>query len=97
MLLYDLVTSSIWSDSQSRPGFLIHDSLVFEGVDERQVAGALQLAQQVATAKGIQYICMLNSDQVPTHDLPDEFNLRSFTRLVLNDQPETASLLGIRF
>jgi uncharacterized protein YydD (DUF2326 family) len=95
---YDLVLASMWAGEVPSPGLLIHDSIVFEGVDERQVASALVLARRLSEERQFQYICMLNSDQVPTGDLPSDLPLTSETaQLVLNDEPESDSLLGMRF
>ena len=47
------------------PGFLIHDSHPFDGVDEREVAEALQLGAEHAKAVGFQCIVTMNSDAVP--------------------------------
>ncbi len=41
---YDLMLAELWSKKQKSPGFLVHDSIIFDGVDERQVANALELA-----------------------------------------------------
>jgi len=94
---FDMVLATLWSQQDRNPGFLIHDSIVFEGVDERQVAAALGLAKSLCTTHGYQYICMLNSDQIPTADLPEDFGLDSSVRITLNDQPAADSLLGRRF
>ena len=59
---YDLTLAKIWSKREHSPGFLIHDSKIFEGVDERQRAGALQLARKTSEKEGFQYICTFNSD-----------------------------------
>lgn len=47
------------------PHFLVHDSAVFDGVDPRQVAGALNLAREIVSASGSQYIVTLNTNDVP--------------------------------
>jgi uncharacterized protein YydD (DUF2326 family) len=47
------------------PHFLIHDSAVFDGVDPRQVAGALNLARDIVSASGSQYIVTLNTNDIP--------------------------------
>jgi uncharacterized protein YydD (DUF2326 family) len=79
------------------PGFLIHDSTIFDGVDERQVAHAPQLAAEEAARFNFQYICCLNSDTVPWQEFDKEFNLRQFVRVELTDAHEDGGLLGVRF
>jgi len=41
---YDLMLARLWPARPATPGFLIHDSTIFDGVDERQRALALDLA-----------------------------------------------------
>ncbi len=43
---------------------LIHDSAIFDGVDERQVALGLELACQESEMKKVRYICMVNTDDI---------------------------------
>jgi len=97
VFLYDLVQATLLRERRIGPGFLVHDSIVFEGVDERQIAAALQLAERVSRESGFQYICLMNSDQLPRSDLPATFDVRAYVRMTLNDTPPDASLLGTRF
>ncbi|RWP86853.1 MAG: DUF2326 domain-containing protein [Mesorhizobium sp.] len=46
------------------PGFLIHDSHIFDGVDGRQIGLALSFAEQKSREIGIQYIVAMNSDDL---------------------------------
>jgi len=70
---YDLMLIQIWSRYQDMPGFLIHDSTIFDAVDERQVAKAMELAAEEAENKGFQYICTINSDKVPYGEFTEGF------------------------
>lgn len=94
---YDLMIAQLWSYKEIKPGFLIHDSSIFDGVDERQVAHALELAAQDSAKYGFQYICFLNSDTIPTRDLDKEFNINKYVRKTLTDSTPSGCLLGIRF
>lgn len=94
---YDLMLAQLWADKTTAPGFLIHDSTLFDGVDERQRALALERAAQVADEVGFQYICTLNSDTLPVHDFSEDFDLHSTVRLRLTDDGPEGSLLGIRY
>jgi uncharacterized protein YydD (DUF2326 family) len=38
---FDMTLMKLWANEPKRPGFLIHDSAMFDGVDERQIAKAL--------------------------------------------------------
>jgi uncharacterized protein YydD (DUF2326 family) len=94
---YDLMLASLWADRDPSPRLLVHDSSIFDPVDERQVANALVRAAEESKRQGFQYICMLNSDKVPTSDLPAGFDLAQFVRLRLTDATEGGGLLGFRF
>lgn len=56
--------AQLWSRKKPSPRMLIHDSAIFDGVDERQVALALELACQESEMKKVRYICMFNSDDI---------------------------------
>jgi uncharacterized protein YydD (DUF2326 family) len=94
---YDLVLATKWARQSRSPGFLIHDSTIYDGVDERQVALALTLVNSESSDSEFQYICMLNSDELPEADLPKAFSLDSYVRIRLSDQDPSEGLLGIRF
>ncbi len=94
---YDLMLAELWVKRTPSPKLLIHDSILFDGVDERQVAHALELAASKSKKEGFQYICTLNSDTIPWDDFSADFDLRSYVRLTLTDASPTGSLLGIRF
>lgn len=94
---YDLMLAQLWANRRPSSGVLIHDSTVFEGVDERQVAQALELAATEAESKGFQYVCALNSDTLPISDFSSDFDLGEFVRLRLTDESEEGGLLGFRY
>jgi len=95
---FDLMLAEIGMRRGQWPGFLIHDSHLFDGVDERQVAKALQLGAERAEAGGFQYIVTMNSDAVPSEGFRRGFDLRDyFLEQRLTDATETGGLFGIRF
>jgi uncharacterized protein YydD (DUF2326 family) len=94
---FDLTLFRITSKRFDGPGFLIHDSHLFDGVDERQVARALIVGQQAAAKSG-QYIVTMNSDVFDRLPFPEGFERNSFvlpTRL--SDETETGGLFGFWF
>lgn len=93
---YDLMLAQLCSQRGYSPGILIHDSTIFDGVDERQVSLALELAARESERLGFKYICTLNSDMIPSTEFSSEFNFDSFVRLRLTDD-EGGNLLGISF
>ena len=94
---YDLMLAQLWATKQPSPRLLMHDSTIFDGVDERQIAQSLELAHQEAENNGFQYVCALNSDTLPSNEFSPSFDLQSFVRLRLTDESEEGGLLGIRY
>ena len=95
---FDLMLAELATKRGLGPGFLIHDSHLFDGVDERQVAKALQLGAAHAEKVGFQYIVSMNSDALPEDGFQDDFDVWQFVNPTrLNDQEETGGLFGIRF
>ena len=94
---FDLMLARLWSDHQPRPGFLVHDSLIFDPVDERQIARALELAARESGRYGFQYICCMNTDRVPTKEFSQDFSVDPYVRMTLTDKEPSGALFGIRF
>jgi uncharacterized protein YydD (DUF2326 family) len=94
---YDLMLISFARQRGLGMDFLIHDSTIFDGVDPRQRAHALELAAAMAEKYGFQYICALNTDMVPVGDFSPGFSHDSLIRLRLTDTDPTGSLLGFRY
>jgi uncharacterized protein YydD (DUF2326 family) len=94
---YDLMLISFARQRGLGIDFLIHDSTIFDGVDPRQRAHALELAAAMAAKHGFQYICTLNTDMVPVGDFTPGFDYESLVRLRLTDTDPTGSLLGFRY
>lgn len=94
---YDLLLAQIWAEKSISPGILIHDSIIFADVDERQKALALELAARESERLKFQYICTMNSDTIPAKDFSEGFNLNKYVRKTLTDASDDGGLLGIRF
>ena len=71
---------------------------MFDGVDERQKAAAWARAKAESERLGFQYICMVNTDDIPEVEVMQGLDIRdeSLVRAVLTDQPD-GCLLGMRF
>jgi uncharacterized protein YydD (DUF2326 family) len=90
---FDLLMVRLCHERGLGPGFLVHDSHLFDGVDERQVTRALELGAQEASQLGYQYIVTMNSDV-----LPSSFNTEEHLLPVrLTDATEDGGLFGFRF
>lgn len=95
---FDLMLTELGIRRGRWPGFLIHDSHLFDGVDERQVAKALQLGAERAEAGGFQYIVTMNSDAVPQEGFRAGFDPYEYViEPRLTDATETGGLFGLRF
>lgn len=94
---YDLMLLQLMAQNRGRLDFLVHDSGLFDGVDERQRALALELAGEITRQTGTQYICALNSDMVPREEFSEGFEFDKCVRLTLTDRNPSDSLLGFHF
>lgn len=95
---FDLMLADLSTRRGLGPGFLVHDSHLFDGVDERQVAKALQLGADHAASVGYQYIVTMNSDALPRDGFRSGFDVDAFVRPTkLTDATETGGLFGLRF
>lgn len=94
---FDLMVAQRWASRVERPGILVHDSTLFDPVDSRQRAHALQLVARESEMRGFQYICTMNSDQIPYADFDRGFDFDGRVRLRLTDRTADGGLFGIRF
>jgi uncharacterized protein YydD (DUF2326 family) len=95
---FDLMLATLWTRKGLGPGFLIHDSHLFDGVDSRQVAKAIEIAARTAENEGFQYIMTMNSDAIPTDEFSRDFEVDEYILPVhLDDSTETGGLFGLRF
>lgn len=95
---FDFALFMLLSGEGREPSFLVHDSHIFDGVDERQVAKALALGARATSDKELQYIITMNSDIFDRLPLPDDFDReKAVLRTRLSDQTASGGLFGIRF
>ncbi|MGR0188419.1 ABC-three component system protein [Azospirillum aestuarii] len=93
----DYALFSIWTKRGRGPGFLIHDSNLFDGVDERQVTQAMKLGKAAADAHSGQYIVCMNSDVFDSLALDPEIDrAQAVLKPTLSDA-EDGGLFGLRF
>lgn len=94
---FDLMLLQFIAKQNGLIDFLIHDSALYDGVDSRQRALALERASRVSEKLGCQYICTLNSDMVPNDDFSENFDFKQHVRYTLTDKDPSESLLGFQF
>lgn len=94
---FDMMLMRLCSKRGIGPGFLVHDSHLFDGVDGRQVVSALQVAAKTASELGFQYIVTMNEDDAFKETI-DGFDLKKHQLpVVLTDAKEDGGLFGFRF
>lgn len=94
---FDFTLASLCRSRGTGPGFLVHDSHLYEPVDGRQFARALRIGAEYAEEIGIQYIVTLNSDELARAETEGGEDFRSFVLSpMLSDSPE-GGLFGMRF
>lgn len=94
---FDFTLARLCAERGQGPGFLVHDSHLFDGVDERQVANALVVGARTAKELGFQYIVTMNSDAVPSV-FPAGFDFAAcVVEPRLTDATEDGGLFGVRF
>lgn len=94
---FDMMLMRLCATRQIGPGFLIHDSHLFDGVDGRQVISALRLGSEIAQELGFQYIVTMNEDDAFKETI-EGFDLNDYVLSTrLTDATEDGGLFGIRF
>ena len=94
---FDLMLMRLCAKRGIGPGFLIHDSHLFDGVDGRQVISSLKVGAEMAAELGFQYIVTMNEDDA-FKESTDGFDLREYTfRVALTDATDDGGLFGFRF
>lgn len=96
ILCYDLTIEQLWQARKSGPDYLVHDSTIFDGVDERQRASALELLVNQTNTLNFQYIATINTDMIPFSQLDPAFDINEHIICRLTDSGETSGLLGFR-
>lgn len=94
---FDMMLMQICARRKIGPGFVVHDSHIFDGVDNRQIAKALQIGATLAQQYQFQYIVTMNSDMAPDGKIGG-FDISEFvvpTRLL--DDGKDGGLFGLRF
>lgn len=93
---FDMMLSQIASSRGMGPGFLVHDSHLFDPVDSRQVGIALQVGEVLSEQTGVQYITTFNSDK--QMEFEGDFDRPQHLLAVqLTDATEIGGIFGFRF
>jgi uncharacterized protein YydD (DUF2326 family) len=94
---FDLMLMQLCARRGIGPGFLAHDSHLFDGVDGRQLIRSLKVGAETAEKFGFQYIVTMNEDDA-YKETEAGFDLRKYVLpVVLTDATEDGGLFGFRF
>jgi uncharacterized protein YydD (DUF2326 family) len=94
---FDMMLMRLCARRGIGPGFLVHDSHLFDGVDGRQVISALKVGAETAGELGFQYIVTMNEDDA-FKERTEGFDLKDHVLpVVLTDAKEDGGLYGFRF
>ncbi|MFH1862156.1 MAG: ABC-three component system protein, partial [bacterium] len=94
---FDMMLMRLCANRGLGPGFLVHDSHLFDGVDGRQIISALKAGDETAEKLGFQYIVTLNEDDA-FKEKTEGFDLQKYVLpVVLTDAQENGGLFGFRF
>jgi uncharacterized protein YydD (DUF2326 family) len=94
---FDMMLMRLCAKRRFGPGFLVHDSHLFDGVDGRQIISAMKVGAETANALGFQYIVTMNEDDAFKEKI-DGFDLKEHVLpVVLTDAKHDGGLFGFRF
>lgn len=95
--LLDIVCTVLATQLGRAPRILVHDSQLFDSMDDRQIASCLNIGARLADEHGFQYIVTLNSDRLKAAE-DEGFDRRNYIIAAeLTDAGETGGLFGFRF
>lgn len=95
--IFDLACAVTAYSISRAPRILVHDSLLFDSMDDRQVASCLNIGARLADQHQFQYIVTMNSDRLESIEA-EGFDRRDYvlpTRLI--DASDSGGLFGFRF
>lgn len=94
---FDLACVIVGSKAGVIPGFLVHDSHVFDAMDDRQLCSCLNIGARLSKEHGFQYIVMLNTDRLESAERIGFDRGEYPISTVLTDRGENGGLFGARF
>lgn len=79
------------------PRILVHDSQLFDSMDDRQIASCLNIGARLADIHGFQYIVTLNSDRLAAAEAEGFDRMNYVIDPELTDAGDVGGLFGFRF
>lgn len=97
IFLFDITCVVVGMKNGTAPGILVHDSQLFDSMDDRQLASCLNIGARLAEEYGFQYIVTLNTDRLEAAEKIG-FDRSDYPIPVsLTDNGESGGLFGFRF
>lgn len=94
---FDLACVIVGSRVGTIPGFLVHDSQLFDAMDDRQLCSCLNIGARLSKKYEFQYIIILNTDRLESAERIG-FNRGEYPiATILTDKGESGGLFGARF
>lgn len=94
---FDLACVIVGSKAGVIPGFLVHDSHVFDAMDDRQLCSCLNIGARLSKEHGLQYIVLLNTDRLESAEEIGFDRGEYPISTALTDRGENGGLFGARF
>lgn len=94
---FDLACVIAGSRNGCIPGFLVHDSHLFDAMDDRQLCSCLNIGARLSKEHGFQYIVMLNTDRLESAEEIGFDRADYPIGAILTDKGENGGLFGVRF
>jgi len=94
---FDLMIALLCAERGRWPGFLVHDSHLFDGVDGRQIALALKTGGERLAAVAGQYLVTINSDDLEKAELESGIEVSASAISPFLNDSDTGGLFGFRF
>ena len=94
---FDLACVIIGSEGGYIPSFLIHDSHLFDAMDDRQLCSCLNIGARLSDEYGVQYIVLLNTDRLEAAERIGFDRADYPISTILTDKGDDSGLFGFRF
>ena len=94
---FDLACVIVGNKNRAIPGFLVHDSHLFDAMDDRQLCACLNIGARLSKEYGFQYIVMLNTDRLESAERIGFDRAEYPVSTILTDKGEVGGLFGARF
>ncbi|MCH4083810.1 MAG: DUF2326 domain-containing protein [Olsenella sp.] len=97
IFLFDITCVAVGMKNGTVPGILVHDSQLFDSMDDRQLASCLNIGARLAEEYGFQYIVTLNTDRLEAAEKIGFDRSNYPIPVSLTDSGESGGLFGFRF